>query len=117
MNSHTPGPWRYQADFDEIGSYQGSTQNNFSIYAPEQPDWDPAVGEITVMSLSGARKPEILIGSVTNEANARLITVAPDLLELLKEAEALLHHVDAKNREQSINLKNRIQIILQRIDT
>lgn len=66
---HTPGPWTYQAT---------AGNHDFAIY-PESTGRDVA-----------------LVRDF-NEANARLIAVAPTMLEVLQEAEARLHTLAAND--------------------
>ena len=112
MKSHTPGPWRYERELDESSALQsGRIENVYTIFAPDHPDWDAAHGEITRLSLPGKFGPEVIIGSIRHEANARLIRAAQDLLELLDEAVALLDE-----REESVALKRKIQNLRKRVN-
>ncbi len=121
MSTHTPGPWRYKADLDESAAFEGKIQNSFFIYAPDHPDWDPSPGEVTMLTVKNGKFPEILIGSITHEANARLIAAAPLLLELLKKAEALLDlrsvaGVDSENLVLSVEIQDKVKRLIQHIE-
>lgn len=67
MSNHTPGPWEYHAYFSEC--YEQGEELN--IYA----------GDVKIISGCGC------CGSPTirNEADARLIATAPELLEACKK--------------------------------
>lgn len=121
MSTHTPGPWRYEADLDESAAFEGKIQNSFFIYAPDHPDWDASPGEVTMLTAKKGKFQEVLIGSITHKANARLIAAAPLLLELLKEAEALLDlrsvaDMDSKNRARSVEVQSKVKRLIQHIE-
>lgn len=68
MSAHTPGPW----------STRGSARERGTVYVEAgSPQW-------LLASVSGQ--------GVANEANARLIAAAPDLLEACRDAMAMLTH-------------------------
>lgn len=72
---HTPGPWVAVA----------RTNAYIEIEAPNQP---------------GYSAKKVATASLTNhEANARLIAAAPDLLEALNAAEALLHSLGMQSSD------------------
>lgn len=69
---HTPGPWKYSADFSE----NGDRYTDFSIYA----------GDMNVIGACGSCG----LPTICSEANARLIAAAPELLEALSSLTAVL---------------------------
>jgi len=76
MNStHTPGPWtlgdKIIPHTGECGRLMGGCRH---VFGPNQPD--------------GAQN---LIGTITQDANARLIAAAPDLLEACR---GMLRHLE-----------------------
>ena len=65
MSSHTPGPWKVCGDLRSVCSLQG-------------PEWNAR------RSRNICRMQDARLTKETQEANARLIAAAPDLLEALK---------------------------------
>ena len=63
MNTHTPGPWRYEADLDETAAFEGKITKSFFIYASDHPDWDASPGEVTTLTVKKSKFQEILVGS------------------------------------------------------
>jgi len=72
MSNHTPGPWRYEASTKTIRA----CPSNYWLATMDS--WD---------------------GAVNNEANARLIAAAPDLLEALEELVSRRESVCAERGE------------------
>lgn len=79
MNKHTPGPWHVTTETD--GRSRGYIRAGEPLDGAKMP---PAVARVCARTLS------------ENEANARLIAAAPELLEALRHFAALLaeHHDD-----------------------
>ena len=71
MSSHTPGPWRY--DTDPNGWEFRIAQGDDAPYTPGYSD----VAHFAVNTVRGESRD-------TQEANARLIAAAPDLLAALE---------------------------------
>lgn len=69
MNKHTPGPWRLHRHHKPI-----SNQWIFQVVTDEE------YGEIVAGTCTNPQRPEEV-----REANAHLISAAPDLLEALSE--------------------------------
>jgi hypothetical protein len=85
--SHTEGPWTLRRKIvDGIGKIGGSS----------------------IVGLSGERicTIESILGEELAEANARLITAAPDLLEACWEAEELLETSTLNQAKRRVALKN-----------
>lgn len=82
--NHTPGPW--EADYDEYGDeiwYGGSGQGLWTIKGP---------GSCYLAGMAGEDEEP---GSREQaEADARLISAAPDLLEALKYARRFMNNVE-----------------------
>ena len=68
MSGHTPGPWNYRYRFTE-GDRENKQIDAYAVTAD--------MGNVTIC--------ETLFSCADDEANARLIAVAPDLLEALEE--------------------------------
>ena len=98
MNEHTPGPWRYelQPEPHGINEYRKTMQDCFVLYATRGvSDWVADVFvkvqrredlEYLRASLSYDEKELLLATEGEGEANARLITAAPDLLAACEAA-------------------------------
>ena len=77
---HTPGPWRYQPGFLTVYTCShGETGITQAIAKPLDGNGD--------------------FNPPTMEANARLISAAPDLLEALKDAVSSLEYVNTHHPE------------------
>ena len=74
MNKHTPGPWniRWLTDLEKDPVIFAKDGDIAEVYAPFQKNQEEY--EIQVL------------------ANAKLLVVAPDLLDIAKKAEALFRH-------------------------
>lgn len=78
---HTPGPWR----FGEFELYPGADLR-FNISQAEGAQYTPHYSDVAV-TIAGERKS-------IQEANARLIAAAPDLLATLSQIERLSREAD-----------------------
>ena len=85
MSKHTPGPWAYSTS-PEGWSY------TINIYQAENAAHTPDYSDVAFRTCTGGRK-------AIQEANARLIAAAPDLLEALWVCmeHNRLHHGDSHN--------------------
>lgn len=75
MAQHTPGPWQYYADLPST-----------------EPNWHIVTNASRMRVLANVH---IEPGNATDEANARLITAAPELLDALRECQTALAMVVA----------------------
>ena len=75
MNKHTPGPW-YYAENTEFGS------TRFYIAQAEGAEFTPHYSDVATVYAETCSGDEMPI----QEANARLIAAAPELLEALESA-------------------------------
>lgn len=71
ITHHTPGPWRYQADMEP--RKDGTQAYEFRLYGAD---------ETEIISGCGCCGSPFMYGPA--DANAQLITAAPELLESLK---------------------------------
>ena len=95
MNSYTPGPW-------EAVPFNFSCVNMWDIRVKNQPDDDPYP----------------IADMVFQEANARLIAAAPEMVIKLEQASCLLYDastVDWLGAEVSKGIADRIDALLRRI--
>ena len=74
MNAHTPGPWNYST------SQEGWS---FDIYQAEDAAYTKESSDVATLFVRSVKCDP----KETQEANARLIAAAPDLLEALQNLE------------------------------
>jgi antitoxin (DNA-binding transcriptional repressor) of toxin-antitoxin stability system len=98
QNTHTPGPWTVESCRNEDGSpfLSISGQGPFGAW----------LADIQPGSVNG--KP--LGVTQRDEANARLIAAAPDLLAALKEMTELKHFTATRSEKESADAKARAAI-------
>ena len=72
--NHTPGPWKFDESYMWSERLSGGPKYHFRVTGANGETWTPIA-----LCQSNAR-------AVDNEANARLIAAAPDLLEALQYA-------------------------------
>lgn len=82
MSKHTPGPW--DAGLERMG--------------------DPDKRKIWATSLQVASAASMWISQEVQEANARLIAAAPEMLEALKEAKEFIENLQLPDSEWSRTL-------------
>jgi hypothetical protein len=80
---YTPGPWKYEKVCTLPGeNYLGEVVHNYPGYSIKKDDKEVPEGICCIFNQTS-----------TNEANARLIAAAPELLDTLKEAVDVLAHM------------------------
>jgi len=81
MSKHTPGPWAFSSD-DKLGD------KRFYIAQADGAPYTPSYSDVATLIAETVSLERV----ATQEANARLIAAAPDLLEALC---ALVLNIDA----------------------